>query len=939
MNRNFLLTVLLIVPMLATLGMGSLLSASAAAPIPQDPAPSIASEFADYPPGATVNLTGANWQGDTDVRIVVNDDVGQTWTRDVTVTVAEDGTISDSFQLPEYFVAVYKVVASGQQTGRTTTTSFTDLAIGAYDQCSNDDGDGYATGDTGCRWINGNLQTNNSRYFEGDSTVQRLWLTELDPGSTHTITLEYGTTRNGKHAYDFLTTWNWSESWVTVADRCQDITGCTAASETTTPIPVDPNAGGFDAAIATRLFVMRGGTLDGATTPAISSGSYAGNSETEITITFTVGPAGGSMCGATTCDVALWFGAHVAAQVNWGVGQGAGSVPGSSYHVSLKALDGSSIGNRDNQMQANVITALPNGTIVIVKDAVPDDPQDFSFNLTNNSTINQNFSLDDDADGTLPNSQTFSVVPGFWTATELNIPSGWSLTNLVCVDPTSNTTVNLANARADIRVAPSETVTCTYTDTKAADPSTATPTPTDTPTNTPTDTPTNTPTDTPTNTPTDTPTNTPTDTPTNTPTDTPTNTPTETPTNTPTDTPTNTPTDTPTNTPTDTPTNTPTDTPTNTPTDTPTNTPTDTPTNTPTNTPTDTPTNTPTDTPTNTPTDTPTNTPTDTPTNTPTDTPTNTPTDTPTNTATFTPTNTPTKTPTLTKTPTKTKTPTRTPTKTKTATPTPSDRGQLKVCKVAGPGVAAYTEFTFNVNGVTYTVPAGYCVLAGQYSINAQVTVHETIPTGYYVSSIIVRPSNRTVSQNQANGTVVVKIGTGVTEVLFTNARQGVATATPTRTPQGSPTPTSGPRGRLQICKEASGSGVSGSFTFRYETRSKSVPVGACSLIISVNAGTLVVKEDARSGYVVSDIYTIPANRLISKNLSNRTATVTIVEGISQSQTIVVFVNRAVSSQAAPAGTTAVSNRDTSTDLASFWSNLWDMILGRDRRFQGASAN
>jgi hypothetical protein len=95
------------------------------------------------------------------------------------------------------------------------------------------------------------------------------------------------------------------------------------------------------------------------------------------------------------------------------------------------------------------------------------------------------------------------------------------------------------------------------------DPDTATPTPTDTPTNTPT------PTDTPTPTPTDTPTNTPTNTPT--PTDTPTNTPTNTPT--PTDTPTNTPT------PTDTPTNTPT------PTDTPTNTPTNTATPTATPTP------------------------------------------------------------------------------------------------------------------------------------------------------------------------------------------------------------------------------------------------------------------------------------------------------------------------------------------------------------------
>ncbi len=63
-------------------------------------------------------------------------------------------------------------------------------------------------------------------------------------------------------------------------------------------------------------------------------------------------------------------------------------------------------------------------------------PQDFSFNLNNNSTITQDFSLDDDADATLPNSQTFSVPPGMWYATELlPLPAGWSLTSLVCVDP------------------------------------------------------------------------------------------------------------------------------------------------------------------------------------------------------------------------------------------------------------------------------------------------------------------------------------------------------------------------------------------------------------------------------------------------------------------------------------------------------------------------
>ena len=60
-----------------------------------------------------------------------------------------------------------------------------------------------------------------SKYNEGDSTVQRLWLTDFAPGTTHTVTLKYGTTKGGKHAYDFLTRWNWSEEWVTEAERAK----------------------------------------------------------------------------------------------------------------------------------------------------------------------------------------------------------------------------------------------------------------------------------------------------------------------------------------------------------------------------------------------------------------------------------------------------------------------------------------------------------------------------------------------------------------------------------------------------------------------------------------------------------------------------------------------------------------------------------------------
>lgn len=340
-------------------------------------------------------------------------------------------------------------------------------SIGTYDQCSNDKGSGYAPIPPGdCQWINGNLNKNNSIYVEGDATVQRLWLDGLTPGSVHTVTFKYGTTKGGKHAYDFLTTWDWSESWIVAADRCEGITGCASATDSAFPIPQDPNALGYDS--AARNFTIRGGTITAATTPAITSGSYAGDSETIITVTFTVA-ASGAMCtggGSPTCGIAVWFGAHVASQANWGLGNGAGSVSGSPYHVSLDKLDGAAVGQRDNQMQADAVAEIPNGTIVVIKQVLTPtgtSAQDFTFNIHNNpQTITQNFSLDDDADGTLPDRQTFSVPPGTWVVTETNVPGGWTLTGLSC---TPGGSASVVIPTATITLASSATVTCTYQNT------------------------------------------------------------------------------------------------------------------------------------------------------------------------------------------------------------------------------------------------------------------------------------------------------------------------------------------------------------------------------------------------------------------------------------------------------------------------------------------
>ena len=96
-------------------------------PTPSGP-PTITSDKDDYAPGELVTLTGTNWQPGENVKIDVNDDEGQTWRRTVNVVADAAGRITDSFNLPAWFVATYYVTATGDVSGVATTT-FTDGTV------------------------------------------------------------------------------------------------------------------------------------------------------------------------------------------------------------------------------------------------------------------------------------------------------------------------------------------------------------------------------------------------------------------------------------------------------------------------------------------------------------------------------------------------------------------------------------------------------------------------------------------------------------------------------------------------------------------------------------------------------------------------------------------------------------------------------------------
>jgi hypothetical protein len=104
------------------------LASSSRAAVESPSPPQVWSDKADYAPGETVTLSGANWAPGEAVHIRINDDAGETWRRDVDVTADESGAISDQFNLPDWFVAQYSVTATGASSG-TATWSFTDANV------------------------------------------------------------------------------------------------------------------------------------------------------------------------------------------------------------------------------------------------------------------------------------------------------------------------------------------------------------------------------------------------------------------------------------------------------------------------------------------------------------------------------------------------------------------------------------------------------------------------------------------------------------------------------------------------------------------------------------------------------------------------------------------------------------------------------------------
>ncbi|MGB6993400.1 MAG: hypothetical protein WBG00_09260, partial [Thermoanaerobaculia bacterium] len=335
-------------------------------------------------------------------------------------------------------------------------------------------------------WQFGNLNENNSTYFEGDSVPYYTHLTGLTPGNDYSLTIEWDTTKASKHALDYLTTFDRSYP---PFDPCGEAgLGDCATPPDTYSIPGDSvmtNDVNWDAGAIqdAGVFTMWQGDIWGVSSTygysfdplACEPNCYVGDTSTNITVTFT----------ASDDEIVLSWGGHIATRMDWGVDNSAAFISGSPYHMRLIAYDDvtndevCSVGNTDRSLKASAVI-FP-ATIRIVKDSVPDDSQDFEFSMTDGDDLPvtdvdglliENFFLNDDGDPTVPNSEAFAVLPGTYKATELLPVDGWDLDDIACVfdvhaDPPQNGsfTTDVTAGLATIEIVEAEEITCTYTNT------------------------------------------------------------------------------------------------------------------------------------------------------------------------------------------------------------------------------------------------------------------------------------------------------------------------------------------------------------------------------------------------------------------------------------------------------------------------------------------
>ena len=406
-----------------------------------------------YDPGDVVAVTGSGWQSGENVALMVHESPKRHADRTLNVKADASGKIETEIrQLIQDPAMAYYFTAQGSLWQAQTSSGSNPAAN--LNQCA--EGSGLTALQqltASCNWVNGNVNGSKATYFEGDSLPYQLVMTSLSQAS-HTVTIQWDTTQSGKHALDYLTTYNRT---VAAADPCSNVSGC-SGTPTTYGIPQDlslvgagPN--GSTVPQVTGNFTMWGGSISGVSAYTLS-GAYSTSSSMSITITFS----------ASQPTVVLAWGGHIATRLDWGIGNSAVAISGSPFHTRLIGLDGSG-GNQDRALSSDAVTFPASITITKVANLNGSPITSQAFSFTASPSPLQNFTL---CGSSATCSTTFANITNLqsYTVNEpAPLPPGWSFDSLACTvsGGLSTTPPTPSGASVTINLKEGDNVNCTYT--------------------------------------------------------------------------------------------------------------------------------------------------------------------------------------------------------------------------------------------------------------------------------------------------------------------------------------------------------------------------------------------------------------------------------------------------------------------------------------------
>jgi hypothetical protein len=324
----------------------------------------------DFPPFTTVYIHGSEFLPDSGIGVYVTNpymitDYGSS-------TSDQHGTFIYEYELIDGIEGLYTVSATdGTNIVETTFTDGTNPSAN-LDQCKNG-----GVGDpiiSPCDWVNGNLNSNQAHYKEGDSVPYRITLANIPVSGTANCTstgsldcelvIGYDIKHNSKNALDYLT---YFDRIAEDVDPCDGVSPCTFGNQFTVPVPngtPQPQDSFSSLLPIEKLITIYNGNIVN-----VSYDSHGdlgvSQSETVVRIKFR----------ATDSNVVVSWGGHIASRLDWGYGNSAGGISGSPYHMRLKDLCTPELdksdnvvldcagGNQDRSLSAQAVSPPPTGKI------------------------------------------------------------------------------------------------------------------------------------------------------------------------------------------------------------------------------------------------------------------------------------------------------------------------------------------------------------------------------------------------------------------------------------------------------------------------------------------------------------------------------------------------------------------------------------------------